>query len=262
MNSLHDLQKAFRDHVLTGSKLILPQVAGSEKVSAEVRLGIYADGYRLRLLEALETDYPGLLGMVGAEIFDELGRAYIEAHPSPYFNLRWYGDQLAGFLRTAQPYRERPALAEMAALEWAMTLAFDAPDVPAVTVEDMVLLPAEHWPGAAFRAHPSLRRLDFCWNVPTIWNAIDAKDAQRQHEQEYDSPVAWIVWRNTLKVYFRSLTDDEAWALDAMLSGACFAGICEGLCEWVDESDVGYHAAALLKRWVVDEFIQEIVVGS
>jgi len=259
MSNLRDLQRAFRDHVLVGSNVILPQVAGSEKVSAEVRLGIYADGYRLRLLEALESDYPGLFGMVGPEVFDELGRAYIQAYPSPYFNLRWYGDHMAEFLREATPYSERPPLAEMAEFEWAMTLAFDAPDVPVVTLEDMAALPPEHWPGAGFRAHPSLRRLDLRWNVPTVWNAIDAKAEQQEPEQQNDSPLAWIVWRNSLKVYFRSLAVDEAWALDAMLAGANFAEICEGLCEWVDEDEVGLHAATLLKRWVVDELIQEMV---
>ncbi len=38
---------------------------------------------------------------------------------------------------------------------------------------------------------------------------------------------------------FVSLSLDEAWAIDAMINGANFGEICEGLCQWVDEKMQG-----------------------
>lgn len=58
------------------------------------------------------------------------------------------------------------------------------------------------------------------------------------------------MWRQDLDIHWRSLSVDESWAIDAWCSGACFAELCEGLCEWIDPGQVAAHAAALLKGWI------------
>ena len=148
MSRLRALQQDFQHYVLLPDGRMDNQVGASAQASAQERLGIYANAYRLRLLEALDTDFPGLHTLVGDEEFDRLGRAYIDAHPSQHFSLRWYGHQVAAFLRATPPYADHPVLAEMAQFEWAMSLAFDADDSPLVTVEDMLALPPEVGPGA------------------------------------------------------------------------------------------------------------------
>src|SRR2546429_610017 len=116
MSSLRLLQQDFQNYILSGAGAIKRKVIGTEKVSIDVRLDIYSDAYRIRLLDVLATDYPGLMFLLGdGEVFRTMGRAYIEAYPSPYFNIRWYGDQLAEFLGSTLPYRDQPVLAEMAA---------------------------------------------------------------------------------------------------------------------------------------------------
>jgi hypothetical protein len=75
---------------------------------------------------------------------------------------------------------------------------------------------------------------------------------------ENDVPVAWLVWRQDLLTYFRSLSVDEAWALDTLQRGENFATICEGLGEWIDAQNVALHAAGLLKQWLTDGLICEI----
>jgi len=56
--SLRRLQENFQGYLLTPDARMHPHVHGSAQVSAEERLAIYANAYRLRLLEALGTDYP------------------------------------------------------------------------------------------------------------------------------------------------------------------------------------------------------------
>jgi putative DNA-binding protein len=257
MSSLDRLQQEFQRYVLDGSGTIEQEVVDTDKSPARVRMGVYADGYRVRLLGVLKTDYPGLRGLAGEEEFNRLAREYIEAHSSPYFNIRWYGDGLAAFLERTEPYGERPALAEMAAFEWAMTLAFDAPDVPAVPADHVACLPSADWPALVCSPHPALRRLDLEWNVPAIWKAIDA--GQEPEPCRANSVrVPWIIWRRALKVYFRSLEADEAWALGALMAGRCFGDLCEDLCKWREETEVALHAAAMLKRWLTDGLIAGI----
>jgi hypothetical protein len=291
MSTLRRLQEDFQGYLLTLDARMRPHVLGSAQAGAEERLAIYANAYRLRLLEALGTDYPGLQTLLGDDEFDAMGRAYIAAHPSSHFSLRWFGDHMSEFLRTTEPYSKYPVFAEMAAFEWAKSDAFDATDCAVVCINDMAAIPPDAWPELRFVPHASLRRLDLRWNVPAVWKAIDAaqgcasvphrdvpmpraQDAQERPAgggmpgataaqeppalEENDYPIAWLVWRQDLLTYFRSLNVDEAWALDALQRGEPFAAICEGLTEWVDARNAAAHAAGLLKLWLEDGLIAEI----
>jgi hypothetical protein len=229
----------------------------SDALDARTRLAIYADAYRLRLLEALETDFVALRALLGAEEFEQLGRAYIDAHPSDHYSLRYFGRHLGRFLAQAAPYRDQPLLAEVARFEWALTDAFDAPDAGVAAVDDMAGVPPESWPGLRFALHPSLQRIELQWNVPAIWNAVDAEQPLPP-PQPAEYPVGWMVWRQGLQIFFRSLSVDQAWMLDALRDGQTFAAVCEGLTEWVDAQHVALHAAALLKQWLEDGLITRI----
>ena len=260
MNTLRRLQEDFQGYLLTLDARMHPHVLGSAQVGAEERLAIYANAYRLRLLEALATDYPGLHSVLGDDEFDAMGRAYIAAHPSPYFSLRWFGDRMSEFLRTTEPYSKYPVFTEMAAFEWAKSDSFDAADNAVASINDMTVIPLDAWPGLRFVPHPSLRRLDLRWNVPTVWKEIEA-GREPPALEESDYPIAWLVWRQDLLTYFRSLNVDEAWALDALLRGETFAAICEGLTEWIDAQNIAVHAAGLLKQWLTDGLISEIRIA-
>ena len=255
--ALRRMQEDFQGYLLALDERMHPQVLGSAQVSAAERLAIYANAYRLRLLEALGTDYPGLHAVLGDADFDTVGRAYIAAHPSVNFSLRWFGDRLSDFLRTNEPYSKYPVFTEMAAFEWAKSDAFDAADSAVASIDEMAAIPPDVWPGLRFVPHPSLRRLDLRWNVPTVWKEIEAGQEPPALEQN-DYPVAWLVWRQDLLTYFRSLNVDEAWALDALQRGETFAALCEGLTEWIDAQNVAVHAVGLLKQWLIDGLICEI----
>ena len=260
MSRLTELETAFQSHILTGDDRIRARIVGTDKVDADTRLGIYANSYRLRLIEALDTDYPGLHTVAGDEEFDRMARAYIDAHPSRYRSLRWFGDRLSDFLRTTAPWSGYPVFAEMAAFEWAMNDVFDAADSPLASIETMAALPPHAWAEARFTPHASVRRLDLHWNVPTVWKAIDSKTEPPALE-EIGQPVARLLWRQQLLTHYRSLEVDEAYTLDALLQGATFAELCEGLIEWVDAQHVAGHAAGLLKQWLSDGLIIETRTG-
>lgn len=256
MTALRQLQLRFQQYVLHGARAIEPHIAGTPAGASE-RLAVYADAYRLRLLEALATDFIALRAHLGEDDFDRLGRAYIDAHPSAQPSLRHFGRHLQAFLATASPYRERPWLAELAAFDWALTEAFDAADRSVLAPSALAAVAPTQWPAMRFRPQPSLRRLDLYWNAPAIWKAADSATPAPAPERS-ESPLAWVVWRHELQTYFRSLPVDEAWALDALCAGNTFGDICEGLCEWVDAAHVALHAAGLLKQWLTDGMLCQL----
>jgi hypothetical protein len=62
-------------------------------------------------------------------------------------------------------------------------------------------------------------------------------------------PVPWLLWRQNLQNYFRSMAADEAGALDSALRGANFGEICEALAEWLPDDEIPMRAAGLLGIW-------------
>lgn len=257
MNHLATLQRAFQTFILNADNAIQQEVSDTPQAPASERLGIYSTAYRLRLLEALQTDYTALHAALGDEGFEQLCFAFIDAFPSTYPNLRWFGANLDAYLETTPPYADIPVLAELARFEWAKGLAFDAPDDTFLSIQEIASIPVENWPDMAFQTHASVQRLDLFSNAPLIWKAVAAEQEPPQPAYS-DGPLAWIIWRHDLKVFFRSLTVDEAWAIDNLQHGACFAEICTGLCEWVDEIHAAQHAAGLLKGWVESGMIRSV----
>lgn len=260
MNHLDALQRRFQDFVLRGDTAIGEHVVGNAQASAARRLDIYARAYRLRLLECLADNFPNLQNAAGSEDFDALGRAYIDAHPSANPSVRWYGHRLPGFLATNAPWREQPWLAELAAFEWALRGAFDAGDGTPLPVEALAQLPAQAWPGLRFDFQPSVQRLDLRWNATAAWKALDAGQTP-DPATESAVPVPWVIWRRELQPWFRSLEVDEAFAMDALLGGAGFADVCEGICEWVDAANAPMRMAGLLKTWISEGMLRGLHVG-
>ena len=112
MSRLPDIQEAFQRFLLAGdSAEIGSLVVGTQRVPIETRLGIYGDGYRSRLIEALQTTFPVLANLLGETDFQSLATQYVNAHDSTFFSIRYYGDQMADFLAGDAEYSKAPILA-------------------------------------------------------------------------------------------------------------------------------------------------------
>jgi hypothetical protein len=260
MKPLAATEALFQDHVLTGDLAIESQIEGDSADFRNIRLGIYRDAYRLRLIEVLGTDYEVLRKYLGDALFNALARDYIDAHPSTFRNVRWFGGRLADFLGSTPRYAAHPELAELARFEWALGLAFDSPDDEPVRFEQVVAVAPADWPELRFLPHASLHVIDLSTNAVAIWKEIDERESFAL--ETTPEPVAWAIWRKKHSPFFRSLGSDEAWALRALLARAGFGEICAGLCEWVDEEDAAPRAAGMLRSWVEEGWITELLIGA
>lgn len=254
--SLYDLENKFQNYLLSNNQDIFNHVIGTCKVPADIRLKIYEHAYRARLHEALVSTYPILQSCLGEEPFEKLCYDFIDANPSQFRSIRWYGDILASFIRENPHYQAFPYLSELATLEWTMSLVFDAADSPVIQLQDMQPIPPEAWSDMRLQFHPSVHRLSLCWNTVQIWQTITAE--QQPAKPQKDKPVTWLLWRKDLVSQYSSLSEDEAWAIDMIIKQAPFGELCEGLCQWVDEQNAGMHAASLLKGWITAGLIATI----
>jgi len=249
MSALSQVQGDFQHYLLHGDTAVEKHVVGTARVPVATRLAIYGGAYRSRLADALAANFPALARLLGEADFRRLAGEYVRAHDSPFFSIRYYGDALAQFLATREDYTAAPVLAELARWEWAMTGAFDAADATPLAHEALARVSPQRWAQLRFTFHPSLQRLTLWWNVPQLWQAL-SDDTERPAASLTAEPLEWLLWRQDLSTYFRSLPQTEAAALDGALRGWPFGELCELLCEQLGDAAAPAQAATLLRGWV------------
>ncbi|HZO23511.1 MAG TPA: DNA-binding domain-containing protein [Steroidobacteraceae bacterium] len=249
VSRLAHIQDAFQRFLIQRAPGIEAHVVGSERVSVATRLGIYGDGYRARLIEAMQSTFPVLATLLGEVDFANLAGQYVDTHVSSFSSIRYYGDELAAFLATDAEYSQVPLLAELAQWEWAMAGAFDAADVTPLDVNAFAQLPPAQWAELRFDWSPSTQVLPLEWNVANLWKAV-TEDQERPEPAVTPEPVNWLIWRHELQIYFRSLPTDESAALAASRAGQNFGELCVLLCAHLEEDEASLRAASLLRGWV------------
>lgn len=260
MTELAHLQDQFQKFILSGQSGIKDSIVQTELVSVDTRLAIYRDGYKLRLIESLTTSFPAVHVYLGTEAFAQVCSSYIDANPSFYRSIRWYGDVFAKFLKNYYD-KQYSFLAELAEFEWKMSLAFDAADESVLQIADMATIPPESWAGMKFTLHSSVQRLDCFWNSIPLWQTL-INDQELPELNNSLITTAWILWRSPdYMIQFYSLSKEEAWAIDAIIQGLSFGQLCEGLCQWIEAEEVGMRAASYLKKWIQNGIVGALDIG-
>lgn len=257
---LSDWQREFEAYLLNEpvapSGVLHDSLLGSEALSIEVGLSIYHNAYRARLLEALREDYPTLLHWLGDEEFAALAEAYLRAHPSQHYSLRWLGARLPAFIADHLVAEQSAPLAELARLEWAFTLAFDAPEGAPLSLEAMASLSPDEWPGLQVRLLPSVQWLACAHNSLALWRAVKA-EADFPGSVALAQPQVCLIWRQGLVSHYRSLAPAEAEALhDMAVAGKTFAELCARLAEQGAADAAPLQAAGWLKQWISEGLLQ------
>ena len=256
---LNDWQLALESYLLDAQSqpdsALQASLLGSPTLSVETGLQIYHNAYRARLLEVLREDFPAVLYWLGDEQFEQLACAYVKAHPSRHFSLRWLGERFAGFIEQHLQSEQTAALVELARLEWSFTLAFDLPDGEPLTLEQMAALAATEWPALQVQLLPCVHSLSLEYNSLALWQAAKATAAFPPSER-LARPLHCLIWRQGLVSNYRSLSAAEADALQGMcVDGWNFAQLCLQLLEQHGEQAPA-QAAGWLKQWISDGLLQ------
>lgn len=261
MSALAGLQRDFQQHVLGERRdgFDSRSVVSSAVADGAMRVNVYTYAYRARLVEVLGNDFHGLRAMLGAEAFAQMGHAYVESIRSNHYNVRWYGQHLSRFLSDNLPWSNTPAIAEMANLEWTMGTSFDAPDESFLDAGALETLLPEQWPGLRLRLHPSVQLLALEFNTGAIRRAID-RDESIPPSERLAVPETWIVSRRDTAVRYRLAEVDEVAALKVFDESGSLAQVCAILCDWHAEDAVAMRAASLLKQWIYDQWVAELMV--
>lgn len=226
-------------------------VRGDGRLDAVARLDVYAGMYFLRLLGCLVEDFPAVHAVIGHSAFHGLAREYLAAHPSERPSVRALGRRLSAFLEGHPLSRGRGWLPDLAAFEWALLEAFDAPDAAPLSAEALRRLTPAEWPTARFRLTPSLRILELRGAVREVWAAAVEG---REIPSGLEKATAVRVWREGFRVFHRVADPLEVAALRALERGEQFAAVCEAAAA-VDPDGAATRVASSLQRWIDDAMI-------
>lgn len=271
MSELAKLQSQFMDYLLTaspeGQTPITPEaaafqakIADQQGIGADVRMQIYANAYRIRLKETMETDHEMLGLYLGDELFDKLAIEYTHAHPSRFRSLREFCDALPDFLQQDDFFSQYPILADLARFERRLLNAFDAADAQRASFSELQALAPTSWPACRLRFHPSVQVFICHSNAVESWQAL--KQTKAPPVPDYQSRRAWLLWRSDSRLTeFISLTEEQLLLLQGFIRGENFATQCELMLEFHDEQLAPMKVLQALQAWFAMGIIRSVEVS-
>ena len=235
-----------------GSEAIDPAalVVGTAGLDASARVGIYADMFIWRQIDALREDFPKLSLLLGDGPFYAMAEEYLREHPSRHASLSELGRALPAFLAGWSGEGTRPDLADLAALEWARAKVFEEANVEPLPPERLRAFAADALPQLRLGFVPALRVVPLRHGLAALWQALE-EGAPVEPPSPQEEAVA--VWRNEFEVFHAALEADEAQALAVAKAGEPLGTVCEAFARRPDAVEAAFRA---ISSWFADGWIR------
>ena len=252
MSDVASLYAQFQQAVMDAdASAIAPCFTPHPRLSAQQQLAIYADGYRIRLTEAIVTDYPALTAYIGDAAMQQAALAYALSHPSTSYNLDRYSHPFADWF-AGQVGDEFAA--EIARLEQAIAEIFMAPESAPLTAQDFARANPDDFAKACLPLRRAGRLLAFTYPAES-WLS-----QQRLGQGTPPRPEAvpqWVyVYRHNNEVR-RIVLEEAAYSLlTELASGKCVGDALDAVTtdNPQHESALAAHLQAWFAHWLAEGF--------
>lgn len=205
-------------------------------LTARERIAIYKRMYWFRQVNALHDGFPKLARALSDERFNDLACRYIQRQPSTHFALERLGSSFADFLSEGP----EPRYADLAALEWARSEAFLAPNATDRALPTDV--DPERFAHAKLEFVEALSVCELSAHALRLW-----EKPEEQLPREDDAPrVVVAVWRRGFDVMHTALGPEEGPALLFAWLGLPMGQACSA---FELGPDVVERALEALSRW-------------
>jgi hypothetical protein len=226
---------------------LLGLVGFSDAALARERLAAYVNGYPARIFEALDESFPAVRHLAGDAAFGEVVQRYSSRVPRGIYSLSDVGAELPAFL-ASDPIGERlPFLADLAALEWRIALAFHAHERAPLDPSSLAGWGLEHWERATIELQSSVAVVRSIWPILDLWNLRETPISEIDLELAGRAQTV-LVSRDGFSVSCDLLDCAQAVVLEALLDGATLGVALERLAtpseEDADESTASAGSTA------------------
>lgn len=211
-------------------------------VPGEERMSVYADGYKTRIMEGIGDVFPAVRHLTGERLFYELSRDYVTKFPSREYNLSRVGCLFPEFLSGTETAGNLPFLADLARLEWQVSLAFHALQTEPVKPQELAGISPEKWGHLQFVFQEGFGLLESAYPVFDLWQARKTPISEVSIRVE-GNPQQVIIFRSGLEVQCLQTDACQVRLLNELRRGTCLEEALEIF------SDTPDFEPALLTRW-------------
>ena len=232
-------------------RVILP----SKTLTAVERIGVYQGMYLLRMIEALEGDYPAVAHFLGEEEFAEVVTRYVAVHPSTSYTFNRLGERFPEFLESSRGIRRKGFVADLARLELAVTEVFDAPVSEAWPAEAVAQIREEAWPGAVLEPIAAFRLGAYGYPVNAYLQSV--KEENHDHPDVGRKATYVAVWRKGYEVWRLDLSKAAYEFLGALAKGRPFGKAVASAARGM-QGNPGDQLFRWLRDWVAEGMFQGV----
>lgn len=252
-DQMHDMQ----DAILSGrAQAMHPEdtIVPKPDFSPEEQIGVYINGYRHSLFDAIGNHCPALRHYLGPKRFSRLVRAYIKATPSTYYNLARYIEEFPAFVKD---HGDDEFSYELAVLEMKIVRLFDDRETPALSQDDLETLTPDRLMESNMKLRSAATLLAFSWPVNDYYNEIMAQASPAAPEK---SPSYVAVYRHDDSMWRLALDEDEYLLLASIHAGMPLEQALDATVPQDDDAEdlLVEKMSGWFSRWVSNGLISTI----
>ncbi|MDO8932415.1 MAG: DNA-binding domain-containing protein [Rhodocyclaceae bacterium] len=171
MSLLPEQQTAFGAALVQGVSSGLSRYFQDAPDKLERRFAAYRRNFWSNHRSAMTATYRVVQQLVGAAVFRDLANGYIAGHPSHDADLNMYGGDFGDFLASHPLAAVHGYLPDMARLEWALLVAYGAPDAEPFDFAALAAVPPQRQAAIRITLHPGLALIETDYPLADIWHA-------------------------------------------------------------------------------------------
>ena len=138
------------------------------------RFAVYRNNVHVGLVGVLAAKYPVCAQLVGEEFFTAMARIYVADHKPTSPIMMHYGADFHAFIGDFAGARSVPYLSDMAALEEAWSVAYNAADDSPARLAEIAAIDPGVLPDLTLKPHPATGLLRSDYPIGSIWSAHQA----------------------------------------------------------------------------------------
>jgi hypothetical protein len=233
-------------------------VTPSRTLTPVERVGVYQGMYLLRMIEALEGDYPAVAHFLGHHQFQHVVEDYAAAHPSSHWSFNPFGRHFPELVHKSRHVRRKAFAYDLARLELAVTEVFDAAESPRLTPEDVAKVPERAWASARLVPIDAFRLLSFGHNANAYLQSVKRGGEDHPEIRRKDT---WVtVWRKNYEVWRLDLDRPAFDLLSALAKGKPFGKAVAASARKL-QGKAGDQLFRWLRDWVAEGMFQRVDLG-
>ena len=162
-------QNTFRQALLDPQAPRPAGLADGHGRQAGRRFDVYRNNVTVALADALETAFPTIVKLVGAQNFKLRATAYQRQHPPTSPLMMFYGHEMPAFLETFEPTKTIGYLPDIARLELALRHSYHAADATPLDPAVLQSTPPDTLMASKLALAPAARLIRSKWPIHAIW---------------------------------------------------------------------------------------------